>query len=153
MPGEIGEGDALITGDPALFVSVRTADCVPILLADPEHHTVAAVHSGWRGTAAAIVRRAIEAMALQFASDPSHLVAAIGPSIGPCCYEVGPEVVSQFGTLFPEWNSPDHSRNIDLVEANQSTPDPGRRTSSEHRFRAILYCLWNYAFRILSEGS
>lgn len=116
--GLIGEGDALITAEPGLLVSVRTADCVPILLADPEHNVVAAVHSGWRGTAAAIVRRTVEAMAREFASHPERLLAAIGPSIGRCCYAVGPDVAAQFGTLFPEWDTLSQRRNLDLVQAN-----------------------------------
>jgi YfiH family protein len=91
--GCAGEGDALIARVPGVTVSIRTADCLPILLADPARQVVAAVHAGWRGTAAQIVRAAIEKMG----SEPASLHAAIGPGIGACCYEVGPEVAAQFG--------------------------------------------------------
>jgi YfiH family protein len=78
-------------------VAVKTADCIPILLADERRRAVAAVHAGWRGTAGRIVGSAIAAMRQRFDTDPADLHAAIGPGIGKCCYEVGPEVSAQFG--------------------------------------------------------
>jgi len=96
-PGCIGEGDAIITCDPGVAVSVRTADCFPILLADPETRAVAAIHAGWRGTAAGIVRASLDRMRSEFGTVPGNVVAAIGPGIGQCCYEVGTEVARQFG--------------------------------------------------------
>jgi len=95
--GVLGEGDALLENTPGSVVAIRTADCLPILLVDDRHRAVAAVHAGWRGTVAGIAQRAVEAMHQQFASLPGDLHAAIGPGIGPCCYEVGPEVAAQFG--------------------------------------------------------
>ena len=95
-PGTAGEGDALLTAQPGLAVSVRTADCLPILLADPERPAVAAVHAGWRGTAARIVQQAVAAMEREFGTNPAQLVAAIGPGIGVCCYQVGEDVARQF---------------------------------------------------------
>lgn len=95
--GVLGEGDALLENTEGAVVAVRTADCVPILLVDETHQAVAAVHAGWRGTAAGIVRRAIEAMGRRFGTSPADLHAAIGPGIGKCCYEVGPEVAQVFG--------------------------------------------------------
>ncbi len=92
-PGPAGEGDALITEQPALPVSIRTADCYPILLADVRRRRVAAIHAGWRGTNQRIVERAIE----KLGGDPADLYAAIGPGIGVCCYEVGEEVGRLFG--------------------------------------------------------
>jgi polyphenol oxidase len=100
-PGLIGEGDALITTQRGLAVSIRTADCLPILLADDRTHVVAAIHAGWRGTAAQIVRKTIEEMSVKFGTDPSSLRAAIGPGIGACCYQVGDEVARQFGLSGP----------------------------------------------------
>jgi polyphenol oxidase len=97
QPGCAGEGDALLTAQPGLAVSVRTADCLPILLADPEHGAVAAVHAGWRGTAARIVQEAIAKMEREFETNPAHLLAAIGPGIGVCCYQVGEDVAQRFG--------------------------------------------------------
>lgn len=96
--GVLGAGDALLESTPGAVVAVRTADCIPILLADERLRAVAAVHAGWRGTAAHIVERALEAMRERFGTAPADVHAAIGPGIGPCCYEVGPEVAAQFGT-------------------------------------------------------
>jgi polyphenol oxidase len=96
-PGCAGEGDALITNRRGLAVSVRTADCLPILVADEQTRVIAAIHAGWRGTAAGIVRRTVEEMRGKFGVDPASLRAAIGPGIGVCCYQVGDEVARQFG--------------------------------------------------------
>jgi len=85
-------GDIAASDHPGVALSVRVADCVPILLADARTGTVAAVHAGWRGTAAGAARSAVEALGERFASAPGDLVAAIGPSIGPCCYRVGQDV-------------------------------------------------------------
>jgi polyphenol oxidase len=95
--GCAGEGDALLTRRPGVAVSVRTADCLPILLADIHHQVVAAVHAGWRGTAAGVVLCALEKMRAEFATESGDVVAAIGPGIGACCYEVGEEVARRFG--------------------------------------------------------
>jgi purine-nucleoside/S-methyl-5'-thioadenosine phosphorylase / adenosine deaminase len=96
-PGVLGRGDALLEDTPGAVVAVKTADCVPILLIDERRRAVAAVHAGWRGTAAHIAARAVEAMRARFGTEPAHVHAAIGPGIGKCCYEVGPEVAAQFG--------------------------------------------------------
>ena len=96
-PGCVGEGDALVTHTPGLTVSVRTADCFPILLADSETKAVAAIHAGWRGTAASVVRSSLDRMRSEFGTEPANIFAAIGPGIGACCYEVGVEVAQQFG--------------------------------------------------------
>jgi len=96
-PGCAGEGDALIAAGPGLTVSVRTADCLPILLADEATRTVAAVHAGWRGTAARIVVETIARMESEFGTRPGNILAAIGPGIGGCCYHVGAEVREKFG--------------------------------------------------------
>lgn len=119
LPGRAGEGDALITNHPGILVGVRTADCVPILIVDPVRRAVAAVHAGWRGTAAGIAQKAIEKMRCEFSSNPGDLLAAIGPAIGPCCYEIGPEVASQFAPLFPERGDLQGRARIDLSEANR----------------------------------
>jgi YfiH family protein len=91
------DADALITNTPGVIIGVKTADCVPVLLADPVHRAVAAVHAGWRGTAASIVQAAIRRMSQEYGTRPEDLHAMIGPSIGSCCYEVGPEVAAEFG--------------------------------------------------------
>ena len=79
---------------------VQTADCVPILLADPKRRVVAAVHAGWRGTLARIVAKALGRMRSNSARLPEDVTAAIGPAIGRCCYEVGPEVAQAFAGQF-----------------------------------------------------
>lgn len=117
--GRIGDGDALLTRVPGLLLSVRTADCFPILIADPEHRAVAAVHAGWRGVVERITANAVAAMAERFESRPAALLAAIGPGIGACCYEVGPEVGAQFQPLFPERADLGERSRVDLAEANR----------------------------------
>jgi YfiH family protein len=95
-PGPQGQGDALISNLPDIGLAIRTADCLPILIADPEHHAVAAIHAGWRGVVSEIAPKAVEAMTQHFSSKPEDLIVAIGPGIGACCFEVGPEVAEQF---------------------------------------------------------
>ncbi len=95
--GVLGQGDALLEDTRGAVVAVKTADCIPILLADERRRAVAAVHAGWRGTVAQIARRAVEAMRERFGTEAADLHAAIGPGIGKCCYEVGPDVAARFG--------------------------------------------------------
>lgn len=95
--GPQGEGDALISNAPGIGLAIRTADCLPILIADPKNRAIAAIHAGWRGVVSEIASKAVDAMRQQFGSDPKDLVVAIGPGIGGCCFEVGPEVSAQFG--------------------------------------------------------
>lgn len=100
------KGDALITSEPGVLLVVQTADCFPILLADTKHRAVAAIHSGWRGTAQRIAEKTLGRMQMEFGTRPQDVVAAIGPGIGGCCYEVGHEVVKEFAAKFPnahEW--------------------------------------------------
>ncbi len=90
------EADASFAEAPGLLLGIETADCLPILLVDPRRRSVAAAHAGWRGTAAAVACRAVEALVAR-GSRVSDLVAALGPAIGPCCYEVGEELRDAFG--------------------------------------------------------
>jgi YfiH family protein len=109
--GILGEGDALLENNPGAVVAVKTADCIPILLVDERRRAVAAVHAGWRGTVARIAARAVDAMHDRFGSDVADLHAAIGPGIGKCCYEVGPEVAVHFGVQ--------GRAHVDLAAANR----------------------------------
>jgi polyphenol oxidase len=105
-PDEPCNGDAAITNSPNLLLGVQTADCVPILLVDSQNRAVAAVHAGWRGTLHRIVEKTIGRMTMQYGTRPADLLAAIGPAIGGCCYEVGTEVAAAFQSQFaqaPEW--------------------------------------------------
>jgi len=89
------EADYLFTDRPGITVGVITADCVPVLLADPGRPAVAAAHAGWRGLVAGVIGAAVGSLG-QLGSRPHDLVAGLGPCIGPCCFEVGPEVVEAF---------------------------------------------------------
>jgi len=98
---EMPKADALATRTPGLLLGVQTADCVPILLADTRQRVVAAIHAGWRGTLARIAVKALGRMRMEFETRPRDVVAALGPAIGRCCYEVGPEVAQAFAAQFP----------------------------------------------------
>jgi polyphenol oxidase len=111
-PGMHGEADALMTDRSGFALAIRTADCVPILIADPENHAVAAVHAGWRGTVTAILAKTLAEMSKRFGTKPEKVLVAIGPAIGPCCFEVGPEVAVQFGQVAEKTH-------VDLIEANR----------------------------------
>jgi polyphenol oxidase len=119
------EGDGLITTTPGVLLGVQTADCVPVLVVDTERRIVAAFHAGWRGTVARIVEHGVTRLQREFGSRPESLTAAIGPSIGACCYTVGAEVHSAFQTNFhyadalfrPALGSAQYM--LDLWEANR----------------------------------
>lgn len=96
LPGGRPEADAVISNVQDAAVAVRAADCVPLLAGDRHTGAVAAIHAGWRGTAARAAVAAVDALARTFGSRPADLVVAIGPCIGACCYEVGPELVDAF---------------------------------------------------------
>jgi YfiH family protein len=113
--------DGLVSDAPDVALVVRAADCVPLLVADARTGAVAAVHAGWRGTAAKAAIAAIEAMARAFGTRPDDLVVAIGPAIGPCCYEVGTDLVDAFAAA-------GHERY--LIERWFHAPPP-RRGSTE----------------------
>lgn len=126
------EGDGLITAEPGLLLGVQTADCIPVLVADPKRRVVAAFHAGWRGTVKGIVESGVGRMALEFGSHPEDLTAAIGPGIGSCCYTVGEEVLASFESQFTYGRDLFHevydsasagesgpSLRVDLAEANR----------------------------------
>jgi polyphenol oxidase len=133
--GEAPEADGIMTSRRGLLIGVQTADCIPVLVADPVNRAVAAFHAGWRGTVARIVELGITRMRTEFGSDPACLVGAIGPGIGACCYTVGEEVREKFEVNFS------HSRDLfsrhgedlrlDLTEANRrQLLEAGLRASS-----------------------
>ena len=95
-PATRPQADIIVTDDASLAIGVRVADCAPILLHDPVTHAVGAAHAGWRGTAAGAAGAAVRAMQQAVESRPSDMVAAIGPCLGACCGEVGPDVVEAF---------------------------------------------------------
>jgi hypothetical protein len=101
-PADARKGDASATDRPGLLLAIQTADCAPILLVDPKKRAVAAIHAGWRGTLTRITQKAVGRMQLEFGSKPADLLAAIGPSIGPCCYEVAADFVTKFTAQFAD---------------------------------------------------
>lgn len=100
-----GGWDALVTDRPGVMITVRTADCVPVLLHDPVRRVVAAVHAGWRGAVAGIVPKTVALLVSRFGAAADRLRMAIGPSAGPCCYEVDEPVLARLREVFPEWRS------------------------------------------------
>jgi len=102
FPEHFPRGDAAITGAPGLLLAVQTADCIPILLVDPERRLVAAVHAGWRGTLRRIAAKTLGRMRAAFETQPSSVLAALGPGIGGCCYEVGGDVAQAFASQFAQ---------------------------------------------------
>lgn len=99
-PAKQCKGDASLTNRAGLLLGVRTADCGPVLVVDPKRRVVAAVHAGWRGTLQRIVTKTIGQMQMEFGCRAQDLMAAIGPTIGGCCYEVGTEVAAAFAAKF-----------------------------------------------------
>ena len=126
-PGVLGDDqycDALVSSTPKILLAVKTADCVPILIGDPLTRAFAAVHAGWRGTSASIVRRAIEQMESEYGAHAANMRAAIGPAANVCCYEVGSEVIDVFNE-FPQAEqlfkpTRDGHARIDLHLANRN---------------------------------
>jgi purine-nucleoside/S-methyl-5'-thioadenosine phosphorylase / adenosine deaminase len=122
--GETVYCDALICKTPGILVGIKTADCVPILIGDPQTGAFAAVHSGWRGTLAGVARQALESLKREYGTLPRDVRVAIGPSAAACCYEVGSDVIEAFKERFPGADNlftqtrEDHAR-IDLLKANR----------------------------------
>ena len=114
--------DVIVSNAPHVLAGVKTADCVPILLGDPANRSFAAVHAGWRGTLATAVIAGVERMRNQYGTKPEDLRVAIGASAGPCCYEVGTEVIEAFTGKFGDTGlfaatRPGHAK-VDLLKAN-----------------------------------
>jgi purine-nucleoside/S-methyl-5'-thioadenosine phosphorylase / adenosine deaminase len=93
-------GDGLITNVPGLLIGIKTADCIPVLVADAKKRAIGAFHAGWRGTVARIVEKGIGEMRKHYGSHPRDVIAAIGPGVHQCCYTVGEELVNAFESQF-----------------------------------------------------
>jgi YfiH family protein len=118
------ECDGIITNQPGVMIGICVADCFPVLLLDPVKRTAAALHAGWQGTAHGIARKGVEAMVEIFGSRPTDILAAIGPGIGACCYEVDAPVREAFGTSGISWEliaspSGEGKWSLDLEGANR----------------------------------
>ena len=120
----IGETDAMVTNVPEICLMILLADCVPILLFDPSKRVIGAVHAGWKGTLQGVAQKTVKVLHAAFGCSPADLIVGIGPSIGPCCYEVGPDVVSAVKEAFGNdqdliRRTPSHGKGLfDLWKAN-----------------------------------
>jgi YfiH family protein len=117
--------DAIVSDAPGVLAGVKTADCVPILIGDPQTRAFAAVHAGWRGTLAEVATKALSQMVKNYNTKPDGVVIAIGPAAGACCYEVGSEVINAFGDRFTnsaELFNPTHADHacVDLIKVNRA---------------------------------
>jgi len=110
--------DAMITQTPGILLAVSIADCTPILILDTETRVVAAIHAGWRGTEAQIVRKTLEAMQLEFGTQAKNCWAYVGTCIDECSFEVGPEVADQFDPAFKRYDAEVGRYFVDLKKAN-----------------------------------
>jgi len=143
---ELEHCDALTTREPGVLLGVKTADCVPVLLADARTGACAAVHAGWRGTLAGIVGRALSKMSEEFGARAGDVRAAVGPAALGCCYEVGPEVVEAFRARFPRADSllaPTRAGHalINLHEANRAQlAEAGVRAERVHLLPLCTIC-------------
>ena len=126
-PGVLGDDnycDALVSDTPDILLAVKTADCVPILIGDPQTLAFAAIHAGWRGTSSSIVQLAVRKLADEYGASPANMRAAIGPAANACCYEVGADVINIFKERFSGADqlltvTRDGHARIDLHRANR----------------------------------
>lgn len=124
--------DGLITDEPGVALLLRFADCVPILLYDPQRRAIGLAHAGWRGTVAGMASAVVQAMVEAFGSRPGDLVAALGPAIGLCCYEIGPEVATAVEATF----GPDSG----LLKAHPKSK--AQSSKLEHPDGTLYFDLW-----------
>ena len=126
FPEEISScsADALLTAAPGIILTTSVADCVPILLFDPKNGVIASVHGGWRSTAGRLAAKVIRRLEEDFGTRPEDCVAALGPSIGLCCYEVDEPVIEAFAGSFRRWEELVRKKgqgrwHLDLLKANE----------------------------------
>jgi polyphenol oxidase len=146
-PGVHPDTDALITDSAEVILVIQVADCVPVFLYDPVRRAVGLVHAGWRGTALEIAGKTVRAMSERFGSKPADLSACIGPSIGPCCCEVGDDVAERFPA---EYLSHGH---LDLWRCNRdSLIRSGMAADSVHLSRLCSACHKDWFFSYRGDG-
>lgn len=146
LPLTIPSADALVTNVPGLALCLHFADCVPIILGDPEHRAVGLVHAGWRGTLEGIAQRTVQAMMRAFGTRPAALWAAIGPSIGPCCYTIDAQRAAMVQAAFPWWQ--------EVLTLSPFRTTPGNASPSlraEANLKRISFDLWTANRRQLLE--
>lgn len=133
-------GDGLITNNPGLLLTIKTADCVPVLAVDVKRRVIGAFHAGWRGTVARIVQKGVGEMRRHFGSLPRDLRAVIGPCVRRCCYVIGPEVQAEFESQFSyadelfheEFNYESLHVRYPMLFLNQRAPGHGDPASETH---------------------
>lgn len=135
--------DALVTDVPDTPLVILTADCAAVVLFDPAHAAIGIAHAGWRGAVNRVAAATVERMRTAFGSRPGDLVAAIGPSIGPCCYEVGAEVIEAVTAAFP-----DHAAEL-LPEPDMASAGSFRASVNEDRKH---FDLWRANERVLMDA-
>lgn len=123
-PGEnLGDGDGLITNEPGVPIAILVADCLPVMIFDPVHKAIGLAHAGWRGTVNHVAPKTLLTMGDEYGTKAEEVRVALGPCIGPCCYEVGADVKAEFEEVFP-WGkevltlSGRERWKLDLPEAN-----------------------------------
>lgn len=147
VPGVSLRGDAAITDLPRVFLIVKTADCLPVLLVDEKKRVIAAVHCGWKGTAQRVLDKVVRGMKSQYGCEPTDLLAAFGPCIGRDCYEVGEDVRKRFAaegfpdSLFRLASGPKRKFLFDLREANRlQLLDQGIKSDSIFSLDLCTHC-------------
>ena len=152
------QADAMITNTPGLAIGVETADCVPILLYDPDVPVIAAVHAGWRSTVRKIVQMTVGKMRDECGADPSRMLAAIGPAIGPECYEVDEPVMGPVREAFEFWKDISAPRGndhwgLDLVKANTlELIETGLKRENVHSLGLCTSCRKDLFYSFRAEG-
>jgi YfiH family protein len=140
------EADAAMGQTPGILLGIQTADCLPVLLVDPVRRAVAAVHAGWRGTAKGVAREAVLALQAR-GSRPRDLLAALGPGIGPCCYEVGDELREAFGPAGARFfrSGPNARPRLDVRAANVAQLEAaGLHPDAIHHVPDCTFCTPGY---------
>jgi|CXWL01.1.fsa_nt_gi YfiH family protein len=154
---EVGH-DALVTNQPGIWLTVRTADCVPVLLYDPRRHAAAAIHAGWRGAVAGIVPKVLAYMEQHYGTDVADVEVAIGPSVGPCCYEVDEVVLSCLRKGFAEWPSVILPKDQGKAQLDlkaflvKQVAGLGVPVSQTHRVRACTACYPDLFYSYRRDG-
>ena len=155
----IPQADALITNVPGLPLMLCFADCVPVLFVDTEKLAVGIAHGGWKGTLQKIARKTLEAMQQEFGTEPEDCLVGIGPSIGPCCYEVGENVQEECRKAFPEhWREllvqgEDGKTRLDLWKANRlQLQEAGVPEQNVDCAGECTYCKHNWFYSYRADG-
>lgn len=158
LDAKAAHADGIVTDTPAVAVAVETADCVPVLLLDPACPAVAAVHAGWRSTVEKIVEKAVFRMQHEYGSDPSRIIAGIGPAIGPECYEVDEPVMRPVRSAFPFWKEAACSRgngrfSLDLPKLNSlALMRAGLKEKNIHAVGLCTACNRDQFYSFRAEG-